>query len=451
MLELLINKNKNIENIVLMENGKIIENYASTEEDKKRRIEGNIYVGTVIDIVKGMQAAFVDFGGERNGFIHLKDSIAQIDETKEKIDPSLDIKDVLKPNQKILIQIKKDSDITKGAKVSTHISLPGKYVVLMPNTNFITISQKIEDETKRQKLKKIIKDNLPKGFGAIVRTSGENSTKDTLIEDIKKLLNKWNMIESKYKNNKKTPSLIWESENIYEKIITDLGPKELEKIVTNNEEAFNKVNNMLQLEQSDIKTELEKDEDLISKYDLLSQIEKLENRKIWLSCGGFITIDKTEALTAIDVNTGKFTGKESIEKTVLRVNSEATVEIAKQIRLRDIGGIIIIDYIDMHIEENKKKIVKMIEQEVKKDSESTVFKVNKEATIEIAKQLRLRDVGGIIIIDYIDMKNNENKTKIETLLKKELKQDRAKTQVEGFTKLNLMELTRKHICSHLNS
>ena len=140
--------------------------------------------------------------------------------------------------------------------------------------------------------------------------------------------------------------------------------------------------------------EFTKEQDLLNRYDLKSQIQKLQNRKIWLNCGGFITIDRTEALTAIDVNTGKFTGN--------------------------------------------------------KDLETTIFKVNKEATIEIAKQLRLRDIGGIIIIDYIDMKTQENKDKIEDLLKEELKKDRAKTQVEGFTKLNLMELTRKHICSHLD-
>ena len=175
-------------------------------------------------------------------------------------------------------------------------------------------------------------------------------------------------------------------------MLTDLSVSGIDRITTNSKEEYEKLKN--NLVGVDTKLVYENKKDLIEEYGLIGQLEKLENRKIWLNCGGFITIDKTEALTAIDVNTGKFTGK--------------------------------------------------------KDLESTIFKVNKEATIEIAKQLRLRDIGGIVIVDYIDMKDKVNKEKIENLLKDELKNDRAKTQVEGFTRLNLMELTRKHICSHLN-
>ena len=322
----------------------------------------------------------------------MKDAMPQIDETKEKLDTSLNINKVLKSNQKLLVQVKKDSDDKKGARVSTHISLPGKYIVLMPNTTFITISQKIENEEKRKTLRNIIKENLPKGFGAIIRTSAENISEEEIKKDIKDLLEKWKDIENKFNQSTDKPSILWESENVVEKMIIDLSDKKLEKITTNSEEEFKKLNSLKN--KGNIEIILEKQKNLLEKYDLQSQIEKLENRKIWLNCGGFITIDKTEALTAIDVNTGKFTGK--------------------------------------------------------KDLETTIFKVNKEATIEIAKQLRARDIGGIIIVDYIDMRNKENKENIEKLLKEALKEDRAKTQVEGFTKLNLMELTRKHICSHLN-
>lgn len=392
MLELIINKDKDLENIILIENGKMIENYISNEEERKRRLEGNIYIGQVVDIINGMQAAFVNFGEEKNGFIHLKDAIPQVDETKEKLDSSINIRNVLKPKQKLLIQVKKDSDARKGARVSTHISIPGRFIVLMPNTSFITISQKINDQEKKQKIISFIKENLPEGFGAIVRTSAEKVSQEEIKKDIENLLNKWKDIENKFNKSSDTPKLLWESENIVEKMITDLSTKNLAKITTNREEYFNKLKK-LKLDNMDII--LDKQSNLLTKYDLEKQIEKLENRKIWLNCGGFITIDKTEALTAIDVNTGKFTGS--------------------------------------------------------KDLESTIFKVNKEATMEIAKQLRLRDIGGIIVIDYIDMKNKDNKDKIEELLKEVLKSDRAKTQVEGFTRLNLMELTRKHICSHLNS
>ena len=392
MLELIINKKENLENIILLQNGKIIEYYTSTEEDKKRRIEGNIYVGKVGDIINGMQAAFVDFGSGKKGFIHLKDALPQVDERKTKIDTSIDIKKVLKPDQKILIQIKKDSDNKKGARVSTHISLPGRFVVIMPNIDFITISQKIDNKEKKNELVKFIKENLPEGFGAIIRTSAESASKEEIKEDISLLLKRWENIEKEFKNSKNETKLIWESENVVEKMLIDLSIKKIDKITTNSKEEYEKIKENAENQKIEISYENKKD--LIEEYGLIGQIEKIENRKIWLNCGGFITIDKTEALTAIDVNTGKFTGN--------------------------------------------------------RDLESTIFKVNKEATIEIAKQLRLRDIGGIIIIDYIDMKEKENKEKIQNLLKEELKGDRAKTQVEGFTKLNLMELTRKHICSHLN-
>ncbi len=393
MLELVINKNEDLENIILLQNGKIVEYYISTKEDRKRRLEGNIYVGKVGDIIDGMQAAFVDFGGIKKGFIHLKDAMPQVDERKQKIDTSIDIKQVLKPNKKILIQVKKDSDNRKGARVSTHISLPGRFVVIMPNIDFITISQKIDDKKKKDELIKFIKENLPEGFGAIVRTSAEKVSKDEIKKDINILLAKWEKIKKEYETSLDEPKLLCESENVVEKMLTDLSGSKIDKITTNSKDEYEKLKvNSHQLTTTEIMYENKKD--LIEEYGLISQVEKMENRKIWLNCGGFITIDKTEALTAIDVNTGKFTGS--------------------------------------------------------KDLESTIFKVNKEATIEIAKQLRLRDIGGIIIIDYIDMKEKENKEKIEKLLKNELKNDRAKTQVEGFTKLNLMELTRKHICSHLN-
>lgn len=395
MLELIVNQNKNVENIALVENGKLVEVYNSDDETKKRRLEGNIYAGEVGDIISGMQAAFIDFGESRNGFIHFKDAVPQLDAKQGMKLEEVDIKKVLKPKQKIMVQVKKDCDDKKGARLSTHICLAGKYMVLMPNTSIITISQKIQDEKIKNDLIKIIKDNIPENCGAIVRTSAQTTSSEKIIKEIEKLSKKWNNINKKFKTYKGKPTILYESENIVEKIILDLGTKKLEKITTNSSAEYSKIKKMIDSENLDINLVHEKNSNLLTKYELDSQIEKSTNRKIWLNCGGFITIDKTEALIAIDVNTGKFTGK--------------------------------------------------------KDLESTVFKVNKEATLEIAKQLRLRDIGGIIIIDYIDMKNKENKDKIEELLKEALKEDRAKTQVEGFTKLNLMEMTRKHICSHLNT
>lgn len=390
MLELIISKNEEKEKIALVENGNLVEYYEEDEETDRK--EGNIYIGQVKDIISGMQSAFIDIGTEKNSFIHIKDILPKIDEKKETTKIETDIKQIIKPNQKLLVQVKKDSNEKKGARVSTHINLPGKYIVLMPNTDIITISQKIENEKEQQRLKKLVEENISEGNGAIIRTSASKKEKE-IIEEIKKLEEKWKQIQKTAKENKEPNKLIYKAETIIEKMIIDLASNKIENIIINDEKEYKKIQQIKEEtpELAYTKINLEKS-NILEKYDLEKQIEKIQNRKIWLKCGGFITIDKTEALTAIDVNTGKYTGTQNLEQTL--------------------------------------------------------YKVNEEATIEIVKQIRLRDIGGIIIIDYIDMKNQKNKEKIQKLLEEKLKQDRSKTQVEGFTKLDLMEMTRKHICSH---
>jgi len=390
MIELLVNKEKDRKIIAAIENGKLVEIYEENEKSQTERNEGNIYLGIVKDIIPGMQAAFIDIGTEKTSFIHVKDVIPQVDEkVSKKIEAN--IKEVVKPKQKMLVQIQKDSNDKKGARTSTHIKLTGKFVILMPNTNIVTISQKIVDEKEKERLLNIIKSNLPENTGAILRTAAEKKSEKEIAQDLQQLIRKWQKIKSKFDSLGDIPELLYTSPSIIEKIILDMPENRIGKIEVNDKKEYDEIKTILEdLQEENIKLELQ--QNLIEKYELEKQIEKSKQRKIWLNCGGFITIDATEALVAIDVNSGKFTGKSTLEETVYRVNYEAT--------------------------------------------------------IEIAKQLRLRDIGGIIIIDYIDMQKQENKDKIEKLLRETLKQDRAKTQVEGFTKLNLMELTRKHICSH---
>ena len=392
MTEIFIKKEKDKKEIALVENGKLIEYYE--EDSRDLRKEGNIYLGIVKDIIPGMQSAFVDIGTEKNSFIHLKDVLPKVDETKEEVKNNISISKIVKPGQKLLVQVKKDSNQKKGARVSTHITIPSKYIVLMPNTDIVTISQKIENKKEQERLIKLVKENLDKDNGAIIRTSAEGKEKE-IIEDIKRVQNIWKKIlktSVEPKSNK--AKLIYKSEDLVEKMLMDLSENKINKITVNDEEEKEKIETLIKEnnEYKNIKVEIIKNKDILETYEINKQIEKSQNRKVWLKCGGFITIDKTEALTAIDVNSGKYTGSNNLEQTI--------------------------------------------------------FKVNKEATIEIAKQIRLRDTGGIIIIDYIDMTNEEDKQKIVELLKEELKKDRSKTQVEGFTKLDLMEITRKHICSH---
>lgn len=242
----------------------------------------------------------------------------------------------------------------------------------------------------------MVRKTISKGNGAVIRTSAEGKEKK-IIDDIKYVESKWEKIVKDSQNEKqKVPRQLYKSEDIVEKMLMDLANKGITQVIVNDSVDYNEINRIKSENQEykNLQISVKSEESILDIYNLKQQINKISNRKIWLKCGGFITIDKTEALTAIDVNTGKYTGNKTME--------------------------------------------------------DTVFKVNKEATVEIAKQLRLRDIGGIIIIDYIDMQDEKDKKEIENLLKEELRKDRSKTQIEGFTKLDLMEMTRKHICSHKN-
>lgn len=400
MQEIIINVDEDKNKIVaLMENGKLVEKY--DEVSGQNRLEGNIYIGKVENVLYGMQAAFVNIGEEKNTFMHIRDVMPRVsNETgnKNEMLSKHDIKNYIKQGMPVLVQVKRDSTNKKGARVSTHISMPGRFVVIMPNTEFITVSQKIEDQEEKERLKNIVKENLPKGYGAIIRTSAYGKEEDLIKKDINKIVEELTCInkefsEVKLKKDKFKTKLLHKNEGIINKLLIDIIDQGIEKVWTNNSEVYKEVEKLVKDTGNSEKVKVElKTEDLLTMYDLDDQMEKAINRKVWLKCGGFITIDKTEALTAIDVNSGKY-----------------------------IGG---------------------------KDLEQTVFTVNKEASIEIAKQIRLRDIGGIIIIDYIDMERQESKDKITEILKDSLKKDRSKTQVIGFTPLNLLEMTRKHMCSN---
>ena len=218
MIELIVNKKQNSKMIAAIENGKLVEIYEEDEKKQAERNEGNIYLGLVKDIIPGMQAAFIDIGTEKTSFIHVKDVIPQVDEKVQKR-IEVDIKDVVKPKQKILVQIQKDSNDKKGARTSTHIKLTGKYVILMPNTNIVTISQKIVDEKEKERLLKIIKEKLPENTGAILRTAAEKKSEKELIKDLEQLINKWQKIKTKFDNEGENAQLLYKSPSIIEKII----------------------------------------------------------------------------------------------------------------------------------------------------------------------------------------------------------------------------------------
>ena len=391
MKELVIYTEGETENILLLENGILTEKYKDSKY--KKRLEGNIYIGKVQNILPGLQAAFVNVGENKNAFIHLKDVLPKVDVTKNNSNSweNQRIEKILKVGMPIIVEIKRDSYNKKGARASTHINLPGRYIVLLPNSSFVTISQKIENEQERKRLISLVKDILPKNMGAIVRTSAVGKTKEDLAKDLETLINKWNNIINTKFNDKDFPKLISKADGMIDKLLLDLIDKDLNVIHVNSEETKRRVENKVNLLNKDNVKIVCDVENTMLKYNIQHQLEVAESRKIWLKSGGFITIDKTEALTAIDVNSAKFIGKVNLENTAFLINKEAAVEIEKQIRLRDIGGIIIIDFIDLYDDEHKKELIHIFSEELKKE--------------------------------------------------------RTRVQIEGFTKLNLLELTRKHIYS----
>ena len=395
MKEIIVNSTDEKNIIAVVEDGNLLEKYE--EYDELERLEGNIYLGKITDILPGMQAAFVDIGDCKNAFLHIKDVLPKVsNQTGNKHEDlnKYNIKDYVKVGMPVIVEVKKDKTDKKGAKVSTNLNIAGKFVVIIPNTEFVTVSQKIEDKEQIERLSNFVTELGIKNYGIIIRTSAVNANEIQIKEDIEELINIYEGVKYKSQSLMKEdfePTLLFEKGNMIKRLLLDIGNQGLERITVNNGLLYDNILELVKENNLNVEVKNVHKCNLMEVYDLEKQISKILNRKIWLKCGGFITIDQTEALTAIDVNTGKFTGKESIEKTVLKVNSEAT--------------------------------------------------------IEIAKQLRARDIGGIVIIDYIDMDTKEDEEIIQNLLLENLKKDRAKTQVIGFTKLHLLEMTRKHICS----
>lgn len=401
MKDIIINKNEDGSNLIaLVENGKLIEKYDDDESIKAN--EGNIYCGIVRDLLPGMQSAFVDIGEDKNAFTHVKDVIPKVSNVTGNKDENLEkykIKDYLKVNMPVLVQVKKSEENLKGARVSTHISIIGRLSVLMINVDFITVSQKIENKEERARLKKLASEILSElnensKYGLILRTSAEGKEKAEIEKDVADLIEIWKKIKAAYDENlkDKRPQLIFQNYDVISKFLVSVLETDVDRVIVNSKNTYETILEYLKkIGKENVEVVLNENEDLTQMHDIAGQIEEMKERKIWLKCGGFITIDKTEALTAIDINSGKFTGKKNSSK------------------------------------------------------ENTIYKVNQEATVEIAKQLRLRNISGIIVIDYIDMEEEKDRKNIMNLLEKELKKDRSKTQVMGFTKLDLLEMTRKKL------
>ncbi len=389
--EIIINSTPQQIRVALLEEGQVAE--VSIERRKHKGIVGNIYKGRVSKVLPGMQAAFVDIGLKKDAFLYVLDVYDHLEDDEDEDELSDDeqaeeqpaprpkrksrrrppIQELLKPGQEVLVQVSKEPLGTKGARVTCHISLPGRYIVFMPTVEHIGVSRKIESHAERTRLRKIIKKVRIPSCGFIVRTAGEGMEESDIAADVEFLTRLWKTILQK-SEPAKAPALVHEDLNLILRTVRDQFTEKVDKLILDDEEDHRRVAEFTEATMPELSDRIRlfvKDLPIFDHYGIEKALEKALQRKVWLKSGGYLVIDRTEALVAIDVNTGKYVGKKNLEDTIARTNIEAAKEVARQVRLRDLGGIIIVDFIDMENEDNKRRVVSTLERELTKDRART--------------------------------------------------------------------------------
>lgn len=392
--EIIVDINPYQTRVVLLEDGSPSEIYI--ERRGRERLVGNIYKGKVQNVLPGMQAAFVDIGLERNAFLYAGD--IQIDcsdftfhgEQNDIKPAALNIKDIVKPGQEVMVQIVKEPVGTKGARVTTNITLPGRTLVLMPSVNYVGVSRRIEDEEERTRLKNTLEDITEEyKMGVIVRTAAEGKGEAEFRADMHFLARLWERIQQKSKLVS-APHLIHAEEPLVFRTIRDLFTPDIKRLVINDREFYEKVQVVAGILSPALREKVELYEGVPDMFDLLgleTAIEKALSRKVWMKNGGYIIIDQTEALTTIDVNTGKYVGTDNLQETITVTNCEAAKEIARQLRLRDISGIIIVDFIDMDEIADKERVLATLRAELQKDrTKSNVLGITQLGLVEMTRK-----------------------------------------------------------------
>lgn len=359
--EIIVQSNEDETQVAVLENEQLAEIYI--ERSVSDRLVGSIFKGKVENVLPGMQAAFVNIGLERNAFLYVEDAMpngSQLDNGTK-----LNIRDVLKEGQEILVEVVKEPIGNKGPRVTRQLTLPGRFLVLMPGVDYVGISRRICDEGERERLKQIAEKIRNKDYGIIVRTVAEGASEEDLQDDLELLIKTWKKIQQKERNSG-APALIHKDLELVKRILRDVVTDDVRRITVNSQATYEQImeitGNILKF-----KVNLVEEQDLFCRYNIHQELSKALKRKVWLKSGGYIVIDQTETLTSIDVNTGKYVGSVDLADTVLRINLEAVVEIARQLRLRNIGGIIIIDFIDMENEDHGKEVLAKLEEELRKD------------------------------------------------------------------------------------
>lgn len=400
MKTLAINVNPLEMRIALLENKRLAELIIEREED--RSIVGNIYRGRVDAVIPGIQAAFIDIGLEKNGFLYVSD-IAGAEGTGDIVLENgvpraksrkgrarqQPIETMFKKNQYVMVQVVKDRMGAKGPRLTNFITFPGRYLVMLPTVSTLGVSRKIESDKERDRLRKTLRELRPKGMGIISRTACEGRSREELKADLDFLLRAWNKAKDKYEHSKGV-ALLREDLGPILRAVRDLFSAEFDRLVIDSETEYSRIMNFLDQFSPHLKKRVRlyrEKRPMFDKMGIEEEIEKALRRKVYLKSGGYIGIDHTEALIAIDVNTGKFTGKKQLEDTVLQTNLEAADEIARQLRLRDMGGIIVLDFIDMEYPQNRRTLMKHFRDALRNDrARITLSEVGEFGMIEMTRK-----------------------------------------------------------------
>ena len=374
--------------VALLEEDKLVE--FSVERSESGHLVGNIYKGRVKNVLPGMQAAFVDIGREKNAFLYMGDA------GRQAACKHLTI------GQDVLVQIAKDAMGDKGPRATISLTLPGRYIVLMPTVDYIGISRRIEEESERDRLRQIAEEIRPAGMGVIVRTVARGKSRDELMKDMAYLANMWAALSARAKRSH-APALIYKDADLVVRIVRDYLTSDVARFIIDSQEAYNRVVDLLQYISPELLACVtlyepnSREGDVFRRFNLEASLEGLRERRVELICGGYLVIDHTEAMTVIDVNTGKFVGNTNLSETVFQTNLEAASEIARQLRLRDIGGIIIIDFIDMDKAEQRTEVVAALETALKKDrTKSNVLGITSLGLVELTRKKARQTPAGML-------------------------------------------------------
>lgn len=368
--KIIVNCDSRATRVALLEKGKLVE--LDIERPLQQRVVGNLYKGTVANVLPGMQAAFVDIGLEKNAFLYVDDIFTDWDD--ESPPPARDsIEKLLRVGEDIMVQVVKEPYSSKGARVTGQITIPGRYLVLVPGADYIGVSRRIESQAERDRLRREVEKLKPEELGLIVRTVAEGVEIEVMEQDLKFLVQLWNRISARFQQ-KDAPAILYQDLSLTCRIARDLFVEEFSSFLIDNEHEYDKVREIVDYISPHLKSKVKlykEAEPIFERYGVEAELEKALARQVWLKSGGYLVFDEAEALTVVDVNTGRYIGRRNLADTILKTNLEAAEEIARQVRLRDIGGIIIIDFIDMAIEDHRRKVIDKLNMSIKNDRTKT--------------------------------------------------------------------------------